>query len=449
MKTTFNKLLNTHISKNDQVIFILLLLFFIIRVLFIIVFSDFTQFKDREAVGDDYGYSMFALEINNGFNWLFFDTKFSGSHREPGYPFFVALIYFVFGLNNFLAVYIIQAALSTLMLLYIYKSSLLIFSNNKAALLALIWGGVTVVYMRYNGTILRETIIYFLMVLLFYRFLLTARKHLFTVKEILILAILYTLLFHTDGRYLFYAPFLFIIFYLYQKGLLLAIKKFFLFALFVGLLTIPWGIRNYIAYRDIIIVSRYTISLTGEKSYERGEHFVTKSIDSLYSTTAFKYNKKYPTEVERLAIKSGKNPNNRPAGEIELIKRNEYPAKTYLGRKWFFIKKMWQPYKFSSNYGSYPWALFYKPWSLKHNLSSILNYGILLPFFFFGIFILIKNRNKYWLIIILPIIVHFVLHALTFGLQRYRYPIDAFIIIIGTFGIVYVYNLLFIRKSKI
>jgi hypothetical protein len=107
-------------------------------------------------------------------------------------------------------------------------------------------------------------------------------------------------------------------------------------------------------------------------------------------------NKNYPSEQERALIKKGQNPNNRTPEEIEIIKKDVYPASTFFQRKLYCLVELWRPARFTADYFPFPDARFQKTWSFRHNVSGILCYGTLLPFMFVGIYFLIKERNNAW-----------------------------------------------------
>ncbi len=427
------------VKNINKLIILLLLLFLIFRIIYVLFLGVYSE-KDL-MLGDGYGYSEFAIQFLSGDNWFTNLISFPGDHREPVYPLFLAIVYFIFGIKNYFAVYIIQSLISALMIFYIYKISELLFGNNKAAVLALVWSGFYFIYLRYSGELLRETLVFFLIIYFIYYFIRFSLKKDFKIKYLTFLSFLYAVLIHLDGRYIFYSPFLFILFFI-NNHFWSSIKHYLLFGCIVVLFTLPWTIRNYIAYGDVIIISKFTLNLTGNMVGERGEHFNFHDIDSVYSTPAFDCNENYPTIEERDKIKSGLNPNNRSKYEVNLIKKDVYPAKSYFERKIYFLKKMWLPFDFEYNYSPYPWALFETPYSLKHNIISIIGYGIMLPFFLFGIFYSISKKNKYICFILLPVVVHLVLHIIMHGLERYRHPIDSFIIIGGSFGMIVLFDLL-------
>ena len=100
------------------------------------------------------------------------------------------------------------------------------------------------------------------------------------------------------------------------------------------------------------------------------------------------------------------------------------------------------PFRFWYDYDGVYSKKFRGPWSLQHNFVSILFYGTLIPFLFYGLFNLFKTRQKVVWFLISPILIHSLLHFLTAGRTRHRTQIDAFIIILGCYGIVLFYGLI-------
>jgi hypothetical protein len=432
---SLNAFLQKHYRREPAYVWLLLVFFFIVRIAYILAFGGF----DKNEFMDAHGYDEYALNILKGRAWLT-SYNFLASWREPIYPIFLAFVYFFTGYENFLAVYFLQAFLGTLTIYYIYKLSLVIIGNGNAAILSLIWAGFYIGYLRFTGELLRESLIIFLVIFFIYKMFIFIKPGKPIFRNYFILALIYTCLLHTDGRYLFYAPFLLLLFILKIKNFKASFVHYIIFGTMTIMLSVPWTIRNYITYGNIIVISKYTLEIGGGNLTERSELFDMNNIDSAYSTLHFTHNEKYPPSTERTLIKQGQNPNKRSPQEILLIKKDIYPSKSFWGRKWYHIKTMWKPFDFCYSYTPFPQAFFSTPWSLKHNLSSMFSYGILLPCFFIGLFVLIRRKSRNLYFILLPVVLHFILHALTFGIDRYRHPVDAFIIIIGCYGIICIFS---------
>ena len=411
---------------------LILSLFFLIR----IIYSYFWGWTDPN-IGDGVTYNNYALAIFNQSDWLT-NPVFHGNNREPVYPIFLALIYTIFGTQNLFPIYFFQSAIGVLTVYYIFKLSSFI-SDEKKSYLSLFWAGFYVFYIMYTGTILRESLVYLLVIFSFYHlwlfFEIKQEIHFLKNVDLLKFIIAFAILLHTDARYLFYIPFLSILFVIYNK-FWIGIKQYIYILVLLILLLVPWTIRNYIAYGGFVLINTMTLDTRKENISIRLNLLDTRKITRVEEDPHFNINNNYPSEKERKLIKQGKNPNNRPDYEIDLIENDVYPASTFLERKLYYVINMWSPFRFLWDYRPFPDAVLNQPWSLKHNLTSIFFYGTLLPFVFFGLFYLFRKRHRAVWFLIFPIITHFILHFMMFGEERYRNHIDSFIIILGCYGIV-------------
>jgi len=418
-------------------ILLFLFSFFLLR----IVYSYFFGWQQIPSGSDGISYNGYALAILNKTDWLT-NPSFHGDYRAPGYPLFLALIYSIFGAENLFAVNFFQAIIGTLTVYYIFKLSSSIFCAKKS-FLTLFWAGLYFFYIWYTGRILRDTLVFFLLILAFYHiwcfFKNEGEEHFLRSKDLWKFMIVFTILLHTDERYLFYIPFISILFIIYRKNWV-GIKQYLWFSGIIILLLIPWLARNYVAYNGFVLINTRTLDMRQKPISEYSKYLSDKKIEK-------KQNKDYPSDEERELVKKGKNPNSRSSQEIEIIKKNIYAPSTFIKRKLYRFKEMWIPFRFWSDYEPFPKATFRGPWSLRHNLLSILFYGTLIPFVFYALFYLFKLKNKAVWFLIFPIVVHTVLHFLMWGRERYRLPIDAFIIILGCYGIVACY-VLFKNKLK-
>lgn len=427
------------VMKNEKKLILVLLLFFLCIRIGVVIIAGKKDFTGSDALN----YDGYATAIVTGSEWII-NHDFNGSFRPPFYPIFIAVVYALFGVGNYLAVYIFQAILSTFACYYIYKFSKEIF-NEIVALLTLLWTGIYFFYIYYAAFLLRETLVFFLIIAVFYYLYLFFSDELGRKKNIWIASILFFLLIHTDARYLFYLPFfifLFIIYQSFKRGT----KNYFFFLTVTILLLVPWTIRNYLAYNGFVLINTRTLDLRHENERNSTFSYQLKSNVLGFRKMTETWNDDYPTEEERRLIKQGLNPNGRQKAELNAIKKDVYPASTFLKRKLSWLVELWRPVRFSADYYPFPDARF-QNWSLRHNLASGLSYGILIPFMLFGIYFLIRQRNKIVIFLVFPLAVQSLLHVLQWGHTRYRIPIDAFVIIIAFSGIYQIYCM--IRKKAL
>lgn len=408
----------------------LLLLFCLLRV----VYCFFFGWQEIPYGSDGFNYNKYALAILEQTDWLTSAT-FQGHYRPPGYPLFLALTYTIFGLENLFAVYCFQAALSTLTIYYVYSLSIYTVGK-RSSFLVLFWAGLDFFYLRYTGMISRETLIFFLLIFSFYNLWLffQGERSFHCLKSTYFWAfiIVFTFLLHTDPRYLFYIPFFLVLFVLYSdfwKG----VKDYSWVLAMLILFLVPWTVRNYIAYNGFVLINTRTID-----TRQKGLPLPLAKLKNAEITR--ERNIDYPSEAERVLVKKGENPKNRSSEETRIIREGVYASPTFLGRKLYRLKEMWIPFRTWSDYEPLPAAKFIGPWSFRHNLASITFYGTLIPFAIVGLLVLYKKRNNAVWFLLFPIAIQALLHFLMWGKERYRIPVDAFIIILGCYGISLVYE---------
>jgi hypothetical protein len=200
-------------------------------------------------------------------------------------------------------------------------------------------------------------------------------------------------------------------------------------------LLVPWSIRNYIAYDAFVLINTRTLDLRPQ--IDRNDTFekrLENNVFNLGSITNVEISNEYPSNEERLLIKKGFNPNVRSDEELQAIRQDIYPDSTFLSRKLYWLKEFWRSARFKAEYFPFPDARFKGMWSLKHNVSSILCYGLLLPFAVVGLFVMYSEKNRALLFLAFPIVIQTLLHMLQWSRDRYRMPIDSFIIIIAVYG---------------
>jgi len=426
--------------KRNRLVLLLLLISLLIRIVTVVIAGE-----PNTNHGDAASYNSYAVSILQNEDWIR-NPDFRGGDRPPFYPMFIAAVYAIFGINNFLAVYIFQAFLSVLTCLYVYKFSKRIF-NDKIAILSLIWSLGYIFYLQNVRLLMRETAMIFLLLVFFYYLYLYLIGEKRISRNFWLSLISYFLLIHTDPRYLFYLPFLVILFVVYQpfkQGLV----NYFVFLVLTILLMAPWTVRNYIAYRGFVLINTRTLDLRDSRTKNpRMDELLQYNVLN-FEDCSLTGNKDYPTDEERKLIKQGLNPNDRSPQEINAIKNDVYPDSTFWGRKWFQFREFWRPFRFRYEYRPFPDCRF-AYWSMQHNAVSIVCYGLLLPFMVFGIVHLLLKRNKLVWFLTFPLVIQTLLHVLQWARTRYRNPIDAFVIVIAFYGLVQLYTFLKRKKNKI
>ena len=409
-------------DRNKIILF--LVLFFALRL--IVPLSIGTGLLHQN---DSVGYNNYALSILKDCKW-WHSENFSGSAREPGYPFFLAAVYFLFGKENFDAVCIFQVLLNILTVFIIYKFALKIFDKTIATI-AFFWSGFYVYYIWYSVQLLRETLICLLFVSFLYYFYLWLTESSRNRRNFILSCLSLLFLLYTDLRYIYLFPCILVISIIYKR-FSVGIKNFLILIFFISVLSTPWLIRNYLIHGRLNVINDYSNKII-TNAYRINLELITDKRSSPVT------NKEYPSREERKLIKRGFNPNNRNSDEIAAIKADRYPATTFPGRILDNFVMMWTPCLFRGVYRAFSSYEFVK-YSLIHNIVALVSYGLLLPFALSGIIYLSRKKQKIVLFLLLPIFFHTIAHTLIYGLVRYRIPIDSILIILGAYGISITYR---------
>lgn len=379
---------------------------------------------------DDWDYISFAKNIiDQGVGVPDLSSFYSNSSEVgPAYPLIVALFILIFG-ENYLILIILNAIVCALIPVAIYMLAKLVFTKH-IAVFSFIWSSLYVLHIRYVPRIIKEEFLFLLFPLIIYFIISESRKNKLTIN-FLMAPILYTVFIHMDERFFFYFP-LFALSYIFlnRKFLVLGIKKAVYFSVTVLLLMVPWTIRNYSVYNKLAFLTIRT-SIYTDKLF--GYTNETDWVNHIY--TDMKLN---PSAID--SIKSGYRINyiSIPSQKIieSGLKDGVYPHNYNLAEKWLNnFRAFFEPVRFSGYYSGSGY-LYRGPWSLKHNLSEGITYGLLLPFFFIGSIFIFLRKNKYGLFLLAVVFLHAFLHiVLAYVVPRYRLPIDAFIIIIAFYGL--------------
>jgi len=352
----------------------------------------------------------------------------------PVYPIFLSLIFALFG-HDYTAVRLVQSVLSAMICIFIYLTTKTIFSEKAARLAAV----VSVVYPAFiffsyyggPGFILTETIFIF-----FLSGLATYISHIETLKfsHCAAIALFSVLLILTRFGAVYFpilaAFYFFIKFKNYGRRLVKYLLVFF-FSLCLAIL--PWTIRNYQISREFsfLLHDESTSSLQSllELFPELGKKL---EVDSDELSSAIHRGKGFAYLSEKWGI-------DKKAVSVEIRKRVGLELKSNFGKyvnAKFLLKGMkifWSPYYISLIDGK-----------LKLNFSFVF----ILPFAMAGIFYAFLKRNIKAVFLVTLIAALNFMHLFTVLCERYRLPIEQWLIIFGAAGF-FVLEGIFTTKRKI
>lgn len=398
----------TFLKKDRNFVAAVFLLSLLIRILFIVLF----HFETPVEGGDQPGYDNFALQMLAGFDWLAVPT----SIRPPGYPAFLAGIYWILG-HNYDAVRFIQVIISSVSVLLIFYLARGVFGR-KVAFLSALWSAFYPFFPRYAELIRRETLSVFLMLLFVVSLHRVYRKSNF--KSLIISVIPFTLLVHTNAKYLVYLPFIFVWMWVTSSGKKIAVINYGVFFVILLATMVPWTVRNYVAYNRLVLIDTH--------SWDRKMPFALDRV------------RLFARGIER-AVK-GREDSDYHEGLMKNLKSRTETLSLAVSRVFWRFERFWRICRFKGGPDPALRGRLNKKWALIHNLASIIFLGSLLPFFLVGLMQCVRKWYLPSFVLIFPVVAHTTLHVLGGGRPRYRLPIAPFIIIIAFYGMIYVYNLL-------
>lgn len=199
-------------------------------------FNDYTI-----PTGDSQQYNAYAqnIALGNGYTMDPVNKVFS-AYREPAYPFFVAGIYFLFGINNFLAVKIIQVILLALTAFFTFKI-LNIFDTGPLAKVTASLVAFMPLYSYQVNLIQSEPLIIFLLTTSLF-LVVDILKNNKSLKYYIILSTILSILVLTKAHFIFLPFIIAVIFYLKKKPLKYLVN----YLLIIMIILLSW--TTYIYY---------------------------------------------------------------------------------------------------------------------------------------------------------------------------------------------------------
>ena len=398
--------------KNENLIIIVLLsLGFLIRLLYIFHFSE------EIFASDGISYISIAKNFLEG-RGLINSSSGTVSILPPVYPLFISL--FLALINKLIFLRIVQVIFSTITLYLIYKIATNI-ANKRVGLLALILSLFYPSFVLLPALEITETLYTFLLVFIIWVFV--KNKNNFTYKKAAILGFLIGILTLIRANFIYF-PFVFLWYFIFfKKNKLKEIGKFFIILICTMILPLIWGGRNQKIFGDFIITASY-----GGQALYLGNNEYT--IPTRYHNSKVQ---NYNTEL----LNSLSNTNSIDKDKI----LNKYAQNYIIQNPITFIKNstlryalFWIPTKI---------AITEKPFFTDY--LYFLDYFLVFIFLFALFFNFKKIFSKSLLNIIFTIpIVYGLAYAVTIVTKdaRYRSPIMPFVIIISSYFIMQVFDII-------
>lgn len=390
---------------------LILAIAFLLRFYFVFIYPQFPVASDAKEY-DSLGWNIAA---GNGF------TDEAGKaelHRSPGYPFFLAVIYRVFG-HSYDHVRSFQVLISMLTLLLIFLIAKDIFGKDTA-LFSLTIASFYPPFISYCGILYNETLFTFLIALSAYLFLYAIRHSSARVYILLGVTGGYAILLREEFILVLLSFLVLTVVYSREN-----LKKIICLILGALLIIAPWTIRNYKVSGEFVLVSSQLGPILWISSYKGGWtewHFEDPYYKSLVNGLS-------KFERNKLLLSEG----------IKNIK--EVPLR-YLKFCFKGLARFWIAGHSNTFYGLRD--------SFKNYLSAGASGKVVIKALFpvfntiliilggYGALMAIKKlRNKVieLLFLILPVFMVMTVHFFLFGADRYQVPIMPLMIMFAAFGL--------------
>jgi 4-amino-4-deoxy-L-arabinose transferase-like glycosyltransferase len=292
-------------------------------------------------------------------------------------------------------VILIQALLGGFLTVVLYKLGKLL-GGRTVGLLSAFWIALFVHHIYFSSFLIRDVLSSFVLAAL----VLVLAMPFTRMRMSLVAGALYAYLVHIDPQFLLLLPVfaVFLLFFL-SHYLVLNLQYLFLFLSFVIAVSSPWTARNYYVYKQFIPISieanRYVHPLR----------------------------QKLPAKVSVMA--QGKIPEISES-RVERMTENaiEFWRVTDLGTRTTAADASDQDVR--------------KAWSVRHNIISIANYGVLLPFFILGIISVFIRKNRAGILAGMTTLAYFVVRVFFGGSETARLQVEPFIVVLAFFAIVWI-----------
>ncbi len=254
---------------------------------------------DLPLIHDEVWYDGWAAKINSGVG---FSTLYCG----PGYPYFLGLVYFLYGHNPLIA-QIVQAILSAGMCFVIFELAKRLFTK-KTAYLASLLCALSTLLVYYSGLLMTETLFIFLLAL-FALFLVKALQNP-TVKNAMYAGLLFGVTSLTRSETLLYFALAVPAIFAYHRfDWRKSAKQCAIILAFSLLVILPWTARNFVLTQQFVLISSQS-GITfwqGNNPQATGGHFdlpqemiarygLTIELDKFAFHEAMKFIKENPTQ---------------------------------------------------------------------------------------------------------------------------------------------------------
>ena len=311
------------------------------------------------------------------------------SPKAPGYILALAALMRVFGTSVWVAL-LFNAFLGAAATFFVYRIGERKLGRGLG-LLAAIWLGIYVHHIHAAAVISRDVLVVFLWLWILH----VAVQYLHRIRSSIWLGLLYTILIHVEPMFIIVFPVFVLGFALFaRRQRMLGIQSAVLFAATVCVLCVPWMARNYVVYREPILVALEATRYTGPL----GRMFVASEVEQTDPLPAAGQSFGSPGFVHN---------------SVEF----------------------WRVVRFSAAAGDPHRGIRPEPaWSTRHNGVNLIGYGILLPFMVAGCVLGRRRRNLTALALMGGTTVWWLVRGFMGANENARLPVEPLIILLAFYG---------------
>jgi 4-amino-4-deoxy-L-arabinose transferase-like glycosyltransferase len=385
----------------------------ILRLLFVFLLDE------RIYWFDGFRYDSLARNLVEGRGYTT-ENNVATSFRAPGYPFFLALIYLIFG-HSFLAVRIVQALLDLVTMFLIFNIGKLLFEK-KVAITSILIYAIYPLLLYSVSTFFPATLFTFLLALVFYLTLNVKQNP--SIFKFIALGVIIGLSILTVPTVSAMIPFLlfWIILSRKEKNFRSVLSIVVIISAMVMTMT-PWLIRNYVVHKKPLFIAS-----NGGYNFWMGNNPHAKistgnSIPIPDKLSQKLSNTKSEIERERIFYQDA----------FQFIKAN---PKRFISLTFLKALNLWHFYPT-------PTTGYKTNVMLSKALSVVSCVPILILAIFGMIFTYSKKKQEVCLFVLL-FLTFTAVYAIFFTKVRFRIPLDPYLIIFASYSIVHLWE----RKMK-
>ncbi|MCH8033720.1 MAG: glycosyltransferase family 39 protein [Bacteroidetes bacterium] len=396
-------------------------------------------------LNDEYNHAFMGEYIlNNGdFNYNVYTEVYS-SFRAPGYPLFIALIYFILGKTLWLIPFV-QVILDTGTVIIIYFISLELFKSKKISLIAALLYSINLPSVFYAQFVIPDLFFVFLFSLSILLFIRAVKSN--SLLGYIIAALLLGLSVNIKPIVLYFPVVIFII-VLFTKNK--PVKKLIFFSAFLItflLLLLPWQLRNLNTFGHF--------KFTSQSGYSVYNYNIAIAEADLYDKPIQEIKNEHLRKVETIS-----NPFDKSAvyDKLAIDFLLEHPfvyakhhifgmIKMFLSTSKGFLLKLFN-IEFDNDFRKNPKSIYYRViqniYSPEHLFLTPILISINILIYIFSLFGIYKmwRANYMELLFLIIIIAYFVNITGVIGGLQYKLPVIPFYMILSAVGIIEFYQIL-------